>query len=148
MAHGSTMFTHHYTLDYLQQVFQGNDAMVLRILDVFEEEVPKYFDAMERLGQEGRWRELHPLAHKAKSSIGLLGMHALLEKVLLIETLSRSGKDDQTLLMVLNSARQLLDAGLGALSADRRRQSPQPEQENGLGTKGNWSDQGHRMYRA
>ena len=30
----------HYNLDYLQQVFQGNEAMVQRILDVFEEQVP------------------------------------------------------------------------------------------------------------
>ena len=33
-----------YNLDYLKQVFQGNDAMVHRILDLFEVEVPRYFD--------------------------------------------------------------------------------------------------------
>lgn len=67
------MHANHYNLDYLKQVFQGNDAMVLRILDIFEEEVPKYFAEMSRLGNADLWGELHPLAHKAKSSIGMLG---------------------------------------------------------------------------
>ena len=71
----------HYNLDYLQQVFQGNDAMVHRILDSFEEQVPAYFAEMDKRWHEGRWQDIHPLAHKAKSSIGMLGMTALLEHV-------------------------------------------------------------------
>lgn len=117
------MHATHYNLDYLQQVFQGNDAMVLRILDVFEEEVPKYFAEMERLGRLGQWRDLHPLAHKAKSSIGMLGMKELLEEVLRIETLSRSGGDDHALGQAVSRAGWLLDTVLGALKADRGRQA-------------------------
>jgi HPt (histidine-containing phosphotransfer) domain-containing protein len=64
------MHANHYNLDYLKQVFQGNDAMVLRILDIFEEEVPKYFAEMSQLADAGQWGGLHPLAHKAKSSSG------------------------------------------------------------------------------
>lgn len=142
------MFTHHYTLDYLQQVFQGNDAMVLRILDVFEEEVPKYFEAMEKLGREHRWRELHPLAHKAKSSIGMLGMHALLEKVLLVETLSRSGKDDVALSMALQAARQLLDAGLDVLRKDRTSQSSHGLSKEGQARIASWSGNRGSLHRA
>ena len=84
------MPTVHYNLDYLQQVFQGNDAMVRRILDSFEEQVPAYFTEMERRWRSGRWRDIHPLAHKAKSSIGILGMQALLEEVLVLERTSRT----------------------------------------------------------
>ena len=142
------MFTHHYTLDYLQQVFQGNDDMVLRILDVFEEEVPKYFEAMEQLGREQRWRELHPLAHKAKSSIGMLGMHALLEKVLLVETLSRSGKDDVALSMALQAARQLLDTGLHVLRKDRRSQTGHGLSKEGQARIASWSGNRGNLHRA
>ena len=72
------MQANHYNLDYLKQVFQGNDAMVLRILDIFEEEVPKYFAEMSRLASTGQWDGLHPLAHKAKSSIGMPSIPMLL----------------------------------------------------------------------
>ena len=119
---GSNMSAKHYNLDYLKQVFQGNEAMVLRILDIFEVEVPRYFGAMARLGQEGQWSDLHPLAHKAKSSVGMLGMQPLLEDVLAIEQASRSGGSADILAPLLEQASRRLDAALDALRADRERQ--------------------------
>lgn len=111
-----------YNLDYLKQVFQGNEAMVLRILDIFEVEVPRYFAAMARLGQEDKWSELHPLAHKAKSSVGMLGMQPLLEDVLAIEQASRSGGSADILAPLLERAALRLESALQALRADRERQ--------------------------
>ena len=116
---GSIMQANHYNLDYLKQVFQGNDAMVLRILDIFEEEVPKYFAEMSRLASAGQWGGLHPLAHKSKSSIGMLGMHGLLKEVLVVENLSRTAGDEQRLQAALLEATQLLEVALDALRADR-----------------------------
>ena len=113
------MHANHYNLDYLKQVFQGNDAMVHRILDMFEVEVPRYFERMEALGRQSRWRELHPLAHKAKSSIGMLGMEALLSTVLEIEQRSRNASDDAALERFLSLARKQLDEAMMALKADR-----------------------------
>ena len=110
----------HYNLDYLQQVFQGNDAMVRRILDLFEEQVPGYLAEMEERWQRGEWRKLHPLAHKARSSISMLGMAPLLEDILCIEQVSRSGVDPGDIGERLVSARRALDLGLVALRRDRR----------------------------
>ena len=115
------MPTKHYNLDYLKQVFQGNDAMVRRILDVFEEEVPRYFAEMTALGESGMWGALHPLAHKAKSSIGMLGMEPLLEQVLVIEQHSRTGGATKELQSALTLAQSLLDAALSELRSDRER---------------------------
>ena len=113
------MSANHYNLDYLQQVFQGNDAMVLRILDIFEEEVPKYFAEMASLGADGHWRSLHPLAHKAKSSIGMLGMQSLLASILEVEKLSRDGTDDRALARHLEEAQGRFKLALDALRRDR-----------------------------
>jgi HPt (histidine-containing phosphotransfer) domain-containing protein len=94
----------------------------LRILDIFEVEVPRYFAAMARLGQEDKWSELHPLAHKAKSSVGMLGMQPLLEDVLAIEQASRSGGSADILAPLLERAALRLESALQALRADRERQ--------------------------
>jgi len=112
----------HYNLDYLQQVFQGNDAMVRRILDLFEEQVPGYLTEMEDRWRQGEWRKLHPLAHKARSSISMLGMASLLEDILHIEHTSRSGVDPGDIGERLVSARTALDLGLEALRRDRSAQ--------------------------
>ncbi|MBL6619242.1 MAG: Hpt domain-containing protein [Flavobacteriales bacterium] len=121
------MSANHYNLDYLKQVFQGNDAMVQRILGLFESEVPRYFQEMESLLQQDRWEELHPLAHKAKSSIGMLGMEKLLEQVLLIEHHSRTKGSKEQVIKSLALSRNLLEDALGALGKDRCRQTPTSE---------------------
>lgn len=115
------MSANHYNLDYLKQVFQGNDAMVQRILGLFESEVPRYFQEMESLMQQDRWGELHPLAHKAKSSIGMLGMQKLLEQVLLIEHHSRTKGSKEQVVTSLELSRTLLDEALSALDKDRQK---------------------------
>lgn len=109
----------HYNLDYLQQVFQGNDAMVRRILDSFEEHVPGYLDEMEARWSRGEWRGLHPLAHKARSSISMLGMDSLLDDILHIEQTSRNGDDEADIGARLGSARRSLSLALEALRRDR-----------------------------
>ena len=113
----------HYNLDYLQQVFQGNDAMVHRILDSFEEQVPAYFAEMDKRWHEGRWQDIHPLAHKAKSSIGMLGMTLLLEHVVHIERVSRTAADPDDMRDRLDQARTLLDLALDAMRRDRAGQA-------------------------
>jgi len=109
----------HYNLDYLQQVFQGNDAMVHRILDSFEEQVPDYLAEMESRWKDGDWRNLHPLAHKARSSVSMLGMESLLEDILKIEQTSRNGRSEGDIGTRLESARNTLELVLDALRRDR-----------------------------
>ena len=124
-AGGSRMSSVHYNLDYLQQVFQGNDAMVHRILDSFEAQVPGYLAEMESRWRNGDWRNLHPLAHKARSSISMLGMKPLLEDILHIERTSRSGEDEGDIGSRLHSARASLELALEALRRDRASRSAQ-----------------------
>ena len=109
----------HYNLDYLQQVFQGNDAMVQRILDSFEEQVPAYFEEMNRRWRSGRWQDIHPLAHKAKSSIGMLGMNGLLDHVLHIEQVSRTASSPGDIGERLEQACALLTLARDAMRRDR-----------------------------
>ena len=112
----------HYNLDYLQQVFQGNDSMVQRILDSFEEQVPAYFEEMNHRWRSGRWQDIHPLAHKAKSSIGMLGMNGLLDHVLHIEQVSRTSSTPDDIGDRLRQACALLTLALDAMRRDRMSQ--------------------------
>ena len=118
----------HYNLDYLQQVFQGNDAMVYRILDSFEAQVPGYLDEMESRWRNGDWQNIHPIAHKARSSISMLGMKPLLEDVLHIERTSRSGLHEGDIGARIKTARVLLELALEDLREDRAKRSERPDQ--------------------
>ncbi len=78
-----------YDLSYLNQVFQGNRALVVHIVELFLQQVPEYVRMMERNLREGKFDAIHPLAHKSKSSTSMLGLKEL--EIILID-IELSGK--------------------------------------------------------
>ena len=87
----------HYDLTYLNQVFYGNESMVREIVQLFLHQSPELSRTMTRCIRQSRWQELHPLAHKLKSSVTMLGMEALTPLVLDIERISKFGHDPSAL---------------------------------------------------
>ena len=87
----------HYDLTYLNQVFYGNESMVREIVQLFLHQSPELSRTMTRCVRQSRWQELHPLAHKLKSSVTMLGMEALTPLVLDIERISKFGHDPSAL---------------------------------------------------
>lgn len=82
-----------FDLSYLNQVFQGNKVLINQIIQLFLDQVPGYISEMEDTAAKGKLNELHPLAHKAKSSIAMLGMRQLEQLVLQIEFNSKNNRD-------------------------------------------------------
>ena len=83
----------HYDLTYLQHVFHGNEAMVQQIVELFLEQAPQLGREMGECVRQSRWGDLHPVAHKLKSSVNMLGMAGLAPLVLEFERKSKF-KDD------------------------------------------------------
>lgn len=83
----------HYDLTYLQQVFHGNEAMVQQIVELFLEQAPQFSVEMDMCIRQARWSDLHPVAHKLKSSVNMLGMAGLAPLVLEIERKSKFNQD-------------------------------------------------------
>jgi HPt (histidine-containing phosphotransfer) domain-containing protein len=83
----------HYDLTYLQQVFHGNEAMVQQIVEMFLEQAPQFSVEMDMCIRQARWSDLHPVAHKLKSSVNMLGMAGLAPLVLEIERKSKFNQD-------------------------------------------------------
>lgn len=57
------------------------------------QQVPEYISEMEQCVARNDLHALHPLAHKAKSSISMLGLRSMEEKVLRIERNSREHRE-------------------------------------------------------
>ncbi|NQX91528.1 MAG: Hpt domain-containing protein [Flavobacteriales bacterium] len=74
-----------FDLSYLNQIFQGNQEMINNIIQLFLEQVPQYIQEMEECVSQNDLISLHPLAHKAKSSIAMLGLKSMEERILRIE---------------------------------------------------------------
>lgn len=85
MNHSEPLFD----LSYLNQIFQGNQEMVNNIIQLFLEQVPEYVGEMEDCIERDDLLALHPLAHKAKSSISMLGLTSMERNILDIERFSK-----------------------------------------------------------
>ena len=83
-----------FDLSYLNQIFQSNDEMINNIINLFLEQVPEYIQEMVNCVERNDLPSLHPLAHKAKSSIAMLGLKSMEKKILQIE---HDSKHDQNL---------------------------------------------------
>ena len=79
-----------FDLSYLNQVFQGNKEMIHQIIIMFVKQVPDYFNEMQECVVRADFSALHPLAHKAKSSIAMLGLKDMEALVLEIEKKSKN----------------------------------------------------------
>jgi HPt (histidine-containing phosphotransfer) domain-containing protein len=74
-----------YDLSYLNQVFQGNRDMINNIIALFLQQVPRYVNEMEECVRKNEPLSLHPLAHKAKSSVAMLGIKDMEADIVQIE---------------------------------------------------------------
>ena len=74
-----------YDLAYLNQVFQGNREMINNSITLFLQQVPKYVHEMEECVRKNEPLSLHPLAHKAKSSVAMLGIKDMEADIVQIE---------------------------------------------------------------
>ena len=81
-----------YDLSYLNQIFQGNQPMIDQIISLFIRQVPVFIQDMLQAVNDNRFDDLHPLAHKAKSSVAMLGMKEIEYLFLQVEFCSKNKK--------------------------------------------------------
>ena len=108
----------HYDLTYLNQVFHGNESMVQEIVQLFLSQAPQFGQDMNACIRQSRWSDLHPLAHKLKSSVHMLGMAGLVPLVLDIERISKFGQDPSRLPELVSALTSDMEVVCKALSQD------------------------------
>ena len=108
----------HYDLSYLNQVFHGNEVMIQEIVRLFLEQAPRYGMDMLSCVEESRWGDLHPIAHRMKSSVNMLGMQSLIPVVLAIEKKSKFNQDESALPELVQSLNAELKVVCMALQTD------------------------------
>jgi HPt (histidine-containing phosphotransfer) domain-containing protein len=92
-----------FDLSYLNQVFQGNKELVDNIINLFLQQVPEYISEMVSCVERNDLLSLHPLAHKAKSSISMLGLKNMEKNVVRIEQDSKHNRNIEELPKIVYS---------------------------------------------
>jgi len=78
-------------LEYLRTITEGDTESVRELIILFIEQVPEFIENLNKFLDEKRYAELGNEAHKAKSSVMIMGMDELGHdmKTLQLDTISR-----------------------------------------------------------
>jgi HPt (histidine-containing phosphotransfer) domain-containing protein len=80
-------------LSYLKNMTDGNPDLMQELINIFISQADEYTQEMQELYAQGNWQALSRLAHKAKSSVAIMGMNELSEMLKDFELLARDQKN-------------------------------------------------------
>ena len=79
--------------DYLDSVSGGDQDIINEIVVMFKEQSVEIYNEMKSLLSEKNYTSLGLLAHKAKSSVAIMGMNELADMLKTFELSAKEGKD-------------------------------------------------------
>ena len=81
----------------------GGDAkFISEMIDLFREQITEYTELMPRLLHDKAYKDLGKLAHKAKSSVAVMGMNHVADLLKELEILANEEKDVGRYEMMIN----------------------------------------------
>lgn len=78
--------------EYLDSVSGGDNQIIIEIVNIFREQVSEIHNEMQKLLAEKNYHALGLLAHKAKSSVAIMGMNNL---AIMLKTLEIQAKEEK-----------------------------------------------------
>lgn len=80
-------------LAYLQKMSNNNQKFIDEMLAAFQSSIPKAIEEINSFAEAKEWEALARAVHKLKPSLTLMGLHTAKEQALLLEDLSKQGKN-------------------------------------------------------
>ncbi|OFY63091.1 MAG: hypothetical protein A2V64_09640 [Bacteroidetes bacterium RBG_13_43_22] len=81
--------------EYLDSVSGGDNETFLEITSIFREQVSEFYNEMSSLLSAKEYYKLGLLAHKAKSSVAIMGMNDLAVMLKTFELQAKEGKETE-----------------------------------------------------
>jgi HPt (histidine-containing phosphotransfer) domain-containing protein len=82
-------------LTYLKNLTGGAEELIKEMIAIFIAQTDEYSKEMKSLLESGSYEELGRLAHKAKSSVAIMGMSELSEDLKKLELLAKEHKETE-----------------------------------------------------
>lgn len=104
--------TNHINLDYLQSMSGGMNELIIEMIDLFRDQIPEFMERMKKALAEKNWSELSEAAHKAKSSINIMGMDDLGKELNNLEMKAKEGKATETYAQTVSEFEKITNEAL------------------------------------
>ena len=85
----------HINLEYIEMVSGGDREIVSELIDIFRQQRKEFYEEMLSLYAAKLYPQLGQLAHKAKSSVAIMGMEELAARMKHLEISAREGDNPE-----------------------------------------------------
>ena len=102
-------------LTYLEDMSGGNKEVMKEMINIFISQVSEFAEEMKVLNNNKEYFKLGNLAHKAISSISIMGMEGLAKELKEFELLAKEKKDVAKYEEFINHFKQLCDLAIDEL---------------------------------
>lgn len=83
-------------LSYLKEITGGESSIVIEMVEMFISQVDEFKENLNKYLEEKNWLELGKEAHKAKSSVLIVGMEDLGKNLKKLQLLTEEEKETET----------------------------------------------------
>jgi HPt (histidine-containing phosphotransfer) domain-containing protein len=80
-------------LAYLESMSMGSNELILEMIQIFIDQLPEFTEGLTAHLGKGDYIALGALAHKAKSSVAVIGMNSLANDLKTLEINAKSGTE-------------------------------------------------------
>ena len=80
-------------LNYLKTMSGGDSKFIREMIELFRDQIDEYKAIMPELLHNKKYEDLSKLAHKAKSSVAVMGMSQVAELLKELEILAQAGNN-------------------------------------------------------
>jgi HPt (histidine-containing phosphotransfer) domain-containing protein len=78
-------------LAYLLEVTEGNKDLIIELIEIYKAQIPEFIELFKSNLEQKNWKNIGAIAHKAKSSVAVMGLNNLSEMLKTFETLAKEG---------------------------------------------------------
>lgn len=86
----------HIDLTYLESMSGGENEIIVEMIELFKMQVPEFIEEADNAMNNKDWKALGALAHKAKSSVAIMGMNELVDDLNTLETRAKAKENIET----------------------------------------------------
>jgi len=90
-------------LSYLESMSGKDTNFIREMVEIFREQVEEYTSEMPRLLKAEDYENLSRIAHKAKSSVAVMGMHTEADRLKDLEIKARNGQETDTYQQIIDA---------------------------------------------
>jgi len=93
-------------LSYLREMSGGNKELILEMISIFNSQANEFGNEMDQLLKSNQYELLGKLAHKAKSSVSIMGLEDLAQRLKDLENFTREGKNKGSYASMVDNFKQ------------------------------------------